>query len=237
MSIPDKFSALFDHPRPALAIKFSRDADEEPIIVGVKHIIGPKLTVAGRRYIDDTCKGGHFTAFSEFYEKYNGLGTFAPFGQPSINQRSLLQFMPADRIEEFTSLYVPGGDRAWIIDLNKSKHLYRSGDKWIAFALVGNGPSCLCMFLTGQNIGNIFFAEPQPHFNIAKPIAKDFTALLDRIGKDPVGFLKLVLAYVTVRRADGQGYGYLATSYTPDAGEILPAMPTNKSFWERIFGK
>ena len=41
------------------------------------------------------------------------------------------------------------------------------------------------MFLDGDDGGSVFVVTPQPWFNILRPIAKGFHALLSRIAQDP----------------------------------------------------
>lgn len=235
MAIPEKFLALLSHPNPALAIKFSHDADEEPIVVGIRNILGAKQEKAGYRYLESINKDGIIDSFSDFYDRYDGGGLFIPYGNPNIRQKPLIQFVPAIHIREFTSQYEPGGDKEWIMDYNKTKTIYREGHKWIAFAKVNEGPSCLCVFLTGENAGGVFFAEPEPHFNTLKPIAKNFNAFLERIAKDPAALLRIIRAYISVKQRNDYDFGYLAASYFPNATDILSVIPENKSLWERIF--
>jgi hypothetical protein len=83
----------------------------------------------------------------------------------------------------------------------------------LAFAEVDGGPSCLTIFLDGENAGNVFLLNPEPKFNTLKPIAKTFNALLDRIAKDPAAFFKLTRAYVTLIGKDKQNYGHIPIEY------------------------
>jgi hypothetical protein len=235
MPIPEKFLTLLSHPNPALAIKFSHGEAEEPIVVGLRNSLSAKQETAGRHYIESINENGVIDSLSHFYERYGGGGLFAPHSSPNIKQTPLIQFVPAALVRKFTAQYEPGGDRAWIMEHNKTKAIYRGADKWIAFAQVVEGPSCLCIFLSGENAGGVFFAEPQPHFNTLKPIAKNFNIFLERIAKDPASLLRLIRAYVTVKQHNNSNFGYYAVSYLPNASGILPIVPENRSVWKRIF--
>ncbi|MEX2514005.1 MAG: hypothetical protein WD398_13955 [Cyclobacteriaceae bacterium] len=90
---------------------------------------------------------------------------------------------------KFTSQYLPNRKWAWTIDLIKTKALYRSEYKGLAFAEVNGGPACFTIFLDGENAGKIYLLNPQPHFNILKPIAKTYTDLMNRIAKTLKPFL------------------------------------------------
>jgi len=239
MPISEKFLTLLGHPNPALAIKYSYDEDEKPIIVGLRNSLGPPQENAGRYYLESINEDEAIGSFLDFYHRYDGGGLFAPYSSPNIRQIPLIQFVPAIQIRKFTSQYEPGGDRAWIMDHNKTKTIYRGSNKWIAFAQVDDGPSCLCMLLNGENAGGIFFAEPQPHFNTLKPIAKNFNIFLERIAKDPAALLRLIRAYVKVKHHNDNfaydSFGYYAASYLPNASGISPVIPENPSFWKRFF--
>jgi hypothetical protein len=69
--------------------------------------------------------------------------------------------------------------------------------------------------LDGDHAGGVFFATPQPWFNILRPIAKGFNALLDRIAQDPAAFLRLTRATVVLQGADGDNYGLVPGEYRP----------------------
>ncbi len=132
-----------------------------------------------------------------------------------------VKFSPnSDEKPSFTGRYSPAGGRAWTMDLNKSKSLYRGSARWLAFAEIDSGPACLTIFLDGDHAGSVFFATPQPWFNILRPIAKGFNALLDRIADDPAAFLRLVRATVALRGADGGNYGLVPIEY--QSGGVHP---------------
>jgi len=61
--------------------------------------------------------------------------------------------------------------------------------------------------------GCIYYATPEPPFNILRPIAKGFNALLDRIANDIPAFLRLVRVAVSRRGVDGQNYGLIPIAY------------------------
>jgi hypothetical protein len=230
-----KFFDLFENQRPALAVKFSNESDEQPLIVNVKSSLGPPANKGDLKYINSICQSEQLSEFATFYARHCGLTLFSPYHPFNVSQTPLLTFLEAREIPEFTERYLPGGDNGWVIDYNKSKAIYRGNDRWIAFAEIDDGPAFLAIFLEGENAGCIFYVTPQPHFNILKPIAKSFELLLERIGKDPAAFLRLVRAYTTVKRDDGQNYGFNAVAYIPEfEGENIPPNE-EQPFWKRIF--
>lgn len=89
-------------------------------------------------------------------------------------------------------------------------------DPWITFAEIDSAPACLTLFLDGDRAGNVFYLTPQPPFNILRPVAVSFNALIDRIAKDLPAFLRLVRATVTIRGADGENYGFRPVEYVAD---------------------
>jgi len=111
------------------------------------------------------------------------------------------------------------------IDLNKSKSLYRGSASWLAFAEIDSGPACLTIFLDGDHAGSVFYVTPQPEFNILRPIAKGFHALLIRIADDVAAFLRLVRATVSLRGTDGASYGFVPVEYLPTTGQVGPTRP------------
>jgi hypothetical protein len=81
--------------------------------------------------------------------------------------------------------------------------------------------------LDGDHAGSVFFATPQPCFNILRPIAKGFNALLDRIADDVAAFLRLVRAIVTLLGADGQNYGLVPIEYR--SGGVQPTKKAGRT--------
>jgi hypothetical protein len=207
------FLDLFNDPSPALNVKFSIKSDEKPRRVLVKHRLGSAIEKKGKKYLESIYKDDRLKYFFEFYNVHDGFELCTPFYPDNYLRRPLLRFIPASDISDFNKQYLKGGQWAWTIDLNKSKALYRNNEAWVAFAEIGQGPSCLSVFLSGENAGSIYLIAPQPAFNILKPIAKDFNFFLDRIVNDPAAFLRLTRSYVSMNNADGQNYGFLATEY------------------------
>ena len=160
--------------------------------------------------------------FVEFYENYDGVQFCVTFDSRFDEVRPLLELKPAESIGGFTNRYSLGGDLAWTIDFNKSKSLYRGSASWLAFAEIESGPACLTIFLDGEHAGRVFYVTPQPPFNILRPIAQGFHALLGRIADDVPAFLRLVRATVNVRGPDGDNYGFVPVEYLPPG----PARPT-----------
>lgn len=216
--IADSFFRLFSDPAPSLGVKF-RESDPAAKIVSVQHRLGSAADQPARDFLDALPTHTSIAEFREFYCQHDGAEICRTAHARYREDRPLLELKPAEKITAFTSRYLPGGEFAWTMDLNKSKALYRSSDCWIAFAEIDTGPACLTMFLNGQNAGCIYYATPQPPFNILRPIARDFPALLERIGNDLPAFLRLVRATVVLRGTDGQNYGYMPIGYLADVQE------------------
>jgi hypothetical protein len=180
---------------PCLRVQFG---DEVPRIVDVWHTLYSQPGA-----MNEAAPGGWRaqaagTEIEAFYSRHDGLDFCSTFDVRYDQVLPLVAFVPAARIAELTARYQPGGDRAWAIDFNKSRTLYR-GDyshSWIVFAEVGDGPAALVLLLDGEHAGHVFFVTPQPRFNILRPVARGFDALLQRMGKDPAAFLRLVGAHV-----------------------------------------
>jgi hypothetical protein len=220
-----QFLQLFSDPAPALRVKFdTSDEEEKAKLIHVQHRLGSIATPAGQQYLEPLGALLNMGEFREFYLKHDGAELCRVFPPLSRQEKPLLEFKPAGSIAEFSGRYMPGGDRAWTMDLNKSKTLYRSSVAWIAFAEIDNGPACLTIFLDGENAGYIYFVTPQPQFNILRPIAKGFQPLLDRIAKDLAAFLRLVRATVTLRGTDGDNYGFAPIEYLANANSVVAGL-------------
>lgn len=207
------FYDLFKTDRPVLNVKFSVNSDETPTEVYIENSLGKKTDTNDLIELARICKGERLKDFVDFYSNYDGFNLATPTITKNAVSKTLLRQLPASDILKFTNQYLPGGQWAWTIDLNKTKAIYRAESKWLAFAEVDGGPACLTIFLDGENSGNIFLLNPQPHFNILKPIAKTYTDLLNRIAKDPAAFFKMTRAYVTIVGKDKQNYGHVPVEY------------------------
>jgi len=207
------FLQFFSDPAPVLRVKF-RQNDQQAKTVPVQHKLGGSADAASSEYLKLLREFPALSSFCEFFGKHDGAQLCRTHDARFDRETPLLDFKSAKRIANFTSRYMPDGDRAWTIDLNKSKALYRGGSAWIVFAEIDSGPMGLAIFLEGENAGNIYLIAPQPEFNILRPIAKGFQPLLERIGKDLPAFLRLVRASVSLRGADGHNYGFQAVEYS-----------------------
>lgn len=207
------FYDLFKTDKPVLNVKYNVNSDELATEVQIENKLEKQVDVKGLMTLEKICSDSRLKDFLDFYSQYNGfsLGTaLSPKNSLSI---PLLRQLALSDLAKFTELYLPNGKWAWTIDLNKTRVLYRNEQKWLAFAEVGSGPACLTIFLDGENAGGVFLLNPQPHFNVLKPIAKSYNLLLERIAKDPVAFFKLTRAYVTIVRKDKQNYCYVPIEY------------------------
>jgi hypothetical protein len=215
MAIPPQFLDRFADPSPSLRVQLDPSTDEKPQTIKVKHSLGERPSSDGRAFLKTLGKSSELKEFLEFYTKYDGFQFCWTLDSKSGKICPLIEFVPTENLASFTSRYLPGGDLAWIIDLNKSREMYRGSDRWLAFAEVNSGPACLTIFLEGDQAGCVFFATPQPWFNILRPIAKGFHLLLRRFVDDVPAFMRLVRAYVSRRGADGRNYGLQPVEYRP----------------------
>jgi len=216
------FFDLFGTNRPILKVKFNAISSKEATEVEVRNLLEQNVDAKGLRNLEELCIHPALEGFLTFYTKYNGFSLAEPvLPENAIRTPLLLQF-PSSHLIKFTELYLPKGKLAWTIDLNKTRTLYRGEYKWLAFAQIDGGPACLTIFLEGEYAGSVFLLNPQPHFNILKPIAKTFDGFLDRVAKDPAAFFKLTKAYVTIVGRDGQNFGYLPIEYVDSGGILFP---------------
>jgi hypothetical protein len=218
MAVPNAILVRAADRSPVLRMQFSPGSDEIPQTIKVEHLLGAPPSPEGHNYLDSLAEYPALAQFLDFYRRHNGLQFCRTFDSRHDEVRPLLELKPAEAIASFTSRYSPHGDLAWIMDLNKSRSLYRGSARWLAFAEIDSGPMCLTIFLDGDHAGSVYFATPQPWFNILRPIAKDFHALLNRIADDVAAFLRLVRATVTLHGADGDNYGLVAIEYRTDGG-------------------
>lgn len=205
------FLDLFSDKEPKLKAKFMLYSDESPITVLIQNKLGEEPNDEGKRFIETICNNARPTEFREFCSLYSGFEIGTPIEPQFCIKKPLLRQIGAEEMVNFTKRYMVGGKWAWVIDLNKSKTLYRNSDFWIAFAEIGEGPACLTIFLEGENAGQIYLVTAQPHFNILRPVAKNYSLFLDRIAKDPAAFLKMVRSYVIVEE-EGR-YGFVPIEY------------------------
>jgi hypothetical protein len=213
------FFDLFETDRPVLRVKFDVDSGKEATEVEIENKLGRRIDTKGLENFKKICTNIELV---DFYTKCNGFSLATAILPGNAIKKPLLRQLPIADLTKFTGQYLEKGRLAWTIDLNKTKTLYRGEHKWLAFAEVGEGPACLTIFLEGENAGSVFLLNPQPHFNILKPIAKTFNSFLDRVAKDPAAFFKLTRAYVTIIGQDGQRFGYVPLQYVDSGGIMFP---------------
>ncbi len=221
MPVPKVFLDRALDASPALRIKFDPESDEKPQTVKVAHCLGSRPAREGREYLNSLRGHAALAELVAFYEEHDGLQFCNTFDSRHDEVRPILELKPAESLAGFTNRYRAGGDLAWTIDHNKSQSLYRGPASWLAFAEIESGPLCLTIFLDGDHAGKVFYVAPQPPFNILRPIAKGFDALLFRIADDVAAFLRLVRATVNLRGPDGFNYGLVPVEYLP-LGEAGP---------------
>lgn len=225
MQVLGEFVRFFNQPKPILKVKFDEgDVTEDSIDVLIRNgvrLSGKPKDLSGIKWLDQLDDAYELKAF---YTWINEARLFIPRRPWSCESTPLVHFLKPERIEKITELYQPGGKLAHIIDLHKSRKIYRSNDKWIVFALIcGSRPTCLTTFLDGEHAGSIFYLTMDPSLDFLKPIAKSFNSLLAKIQKDPVKFLQLVDAQVPVSRKDGFSYTYRPIEYIPSK-ELIPEL-------------
>jgi len=207
------FLDLFKTDKPVLKAKFDINSDELALEIEIENKIEKQTDLKALTTFENICVDSRLKDFLDFYSEYNGFSLGMAVSPKNSIKKPLLRQLPLSDLTRFTELYLPNGKWAWTIDLNKTKAIYRGEHKWLAFAEVEGGPACLTIFLNGDNAGSVFLLNPQPHFNILKPIAKTYNKLLERIAKDPAAFFKLTRAYVTIVGKDKQNYGYVPIEY------------------------
>jgi hypothetical protein len=207
------FLDLFNTNSPYLKVKFSINSEEEATEVKIENKLDRDFDRKGVSKLSEICTDSKLIDFLDFYSRFNGFTLGTPTAPNNTIKKPLLRQLPVTELAKFTSQYLPNGKLTWVIDYNKTKELYRSEVRWLAFAEINGGPACLTIFIEGDNAGNIFLVNPEPRFNTSKPIARTFTALLDRIAKDPADFFRLTRAYVTMPGNNKQNYGHLPVEY------------------------
>jgi len=222
------FYDLFGDSKPILKVRFDVNSNNETTEVEVQNLINQQIDNKGIEALKAKCSHTALEELIEFYSSYNGFILGRPVFPEEAIKTPVIRLLPVAELSEFTKLYQPNGDRAWVMDYNKSKSIYRAGSEWLAFAEIERGSACLTIFLEGENAGKVFLATPEPRLNILKPIAKSFNELLQRIAKDPAAFFRLLGAHITIVGKDSQNFGYSPVEYI-DGGGI-----TNPEKGERI---
>jgi len=215
MQVLGDFVRFFTQPKPILKVAYEEeDVIEDPINVSIRNgirLLGKPKDLSGIKWLDQL---DDTSELKTFYTWINEARLFIPRRPWSCESTPLVHFLKPERIEKITELYQPGGKLAHVIDLHKSRKIYRSKDRWVVFAIVcGSRPTCLTTFLDGENAGSIFFLTMDPELNYLKPIAKSFNSLLTKIQNDPVNFLQQVRAQVPISRKDGFSYTYRPIEY------------------------
>jgi hypothetical protein len=214
---------LFHDKAPTLRVSVELMPDNDDLMtVSVESILREAPPADGQKALRTLGRRAAVREFRDFYAKHDGFELFRTFHAGHGEVRPIIDFKPAAGIESFTNRHKPGGDRAWTMDLNKSRELYRGSDSWIAFAEIDSGPCCLTMFVSGEHAGKVFYSAPQPEFNILRPISPGFTALLEQIAQDPAGFLRLIRGWVVLRGRDRANYALRAFEYVPRKRTVSP---------------
>jgi len=220
-----EFEIFFSQAKPILKVKFDeQDQAEEPIDVLIRNrvcVLQKPKEHFGLPWLDQLSDDHELKTF---YSWISDARLFIPRRPWSCESTPLINFLQPEKIEKFTKLYEPGGKLAYIIDLHKSRKIYRNEDKWIVFALIcGEHPTTLTTFLDGEHAGSIFCLTGDPEFKFLKPVAKSFNSLLEKIQKNPIKFLQTVDALVSISRNDGYSYAYQPIEYIPSK-ELTPQL-------------
>lgn len=193
MPLKSSFLALFSAPSPALLFREPALPDEAPRCHRLVSVLGSAPAPHDLESVSQLF--GHDEALSELLEFYRrhesvalrleGIG-----GEP---EAPLFRLLDVASSRAFTSRFDSGNDLDWTIDLNTRRRvraLYRGPARWVAFALFESGPGCLVTFVEGAQVGEMFFLTPEPEFDIARPLARNFGELCDAIGQDLAAFLR-----------------------------------------------
>jgi hypothetical protein len=211
------FLERFSDPAPSLQVQFLRGSNEPPTTVSLEHSLKSTPSRHGLAFLKSLPKNKALAEFVAFFKKHDGFEFCKTFDARNNELRPLLEVYSLGQMSSLTDRYREGGDRAWVIDHNKSKRIYRDSQSWVVFGVIESGPACLTIFLTGVNAGQIFYLAPQPEFNILRPIARSFDLFLDRLVNDIPTFLQLIRARVALRGADGRNYGLVPIRYDTGA--------------------
>ncbi len=219
--IPREFLALFRDPAPGLVLEACQEAGLPEHGIAVEHRLHRRPSKTALARLSALGEGGGVPELREFYSKHDGA-ELCIRRRPQLEAgEPLVRLEPIESWAELTATYQPGGEYDWTIDHNayrKTGALYRGSDPWIVFGRIEHGPACLTTFLRGPNEGRIYYLAPEPGFDIVRPVAKSFLALLARMGADLAGFLHLCQATVAVppRAEDDFPYGLAVLQYVPD---------------------
>lgn len=216
IKIKKDFLDLFSSRNHALKVKYNIHSRDQSTLIRIENKLEKEIDPKGLDTIRKLCGDTRLFSFADSYSKYNGFSLGIPIGPKYRFKKPLLRQVSASELGKFTKNYMPNGKWAKVMDMNKIRWLYRNDYNWLAFAEIDAGPDCLTIFLDGRNTGKIFIASPQPHINIFRPIAHSYKDLLNRIARDPAGFLKLIRADVTFMGKDYQLQGKVQVEYIDD---------------------
>ncbi|WP_423378765.1 SMI1/KNR4 family protein [Burkholderia sp. LMG 32019] len=225
------FAERMNDREPALIVKFHihGNIEEQPRVVAVNHRLYPAEGVAREAALQALEKWPGAKELVAFYSQYDGFDFCRAYDVRYDKDFPLIEMFAVHELLDLTERYGVDGDRAYAVDFNKSRNLYRGNhSSWIVFGEVNGGANALATFLDGEHAGQIFFIETQPHFNTLRPIAKSFDALLRRMGTDPAAFLRLVRATVCLRGEDHwhgsadipNQYGFTPVGYLESSSAI-----------------
>lgn len=208
------FEKILNDPHPTFNAKFSKnDKNEVPIKITTKNKFKKSNPKIAGLFFDEHFQQHSVNEIKSFYAIVNGLQLFIPHKTKSCKSIPMITFHDIKTIKQITRQYQEGGERAWTINHNKSKNIYRTNDQWIVFGTINEGPACLTIFFSGKNSGAVFYLTPQPRFNILRPIAKSFNQFITRLTDNPIRLLQLVRSDFSIRKEDGFNYAYEPIEY------------------------
>jgi hypothetical protein len=211
--------SVFADPAPGIVFRELVDPPDRGLVRPVRHTLGallsPVARVELRRWVG--AAGGSLGGIEAFYARHDG-GSLCDLGGPDV--APLLSLLPVEAWEATTAAYRPGGELAWVVDVcsyRRARGLYRGDAPWVVFARIERGPGYLSMFLAGEDAGKVFFLAPEPHVNVARPVAPSFDRLGQRIARDAAAFLRLCDAHGSM--------GERVDAYVPDLGAFIFSPP------------
>jgi hypothetical protein len=211
---------LRDHPAPGLVLKNWGESPVPFFGVHISHRFEPPATVNAHATLCRVADGDDSIPLCSFFEQHDGVELCLHANACRKCETALLKLHPVGEWELLTAKFQPGGEYDWTVKHNRYRNvcpLYRSSERWVAFATVDELPACLTTFISGSNAGQVFFLTPEPRFNIARPIAKTFAEFLSLVAADVAALLRRFEVQVSFAAGDGGFASFIPWKYVPDS--------------------
>lgn len=192
MAIPDAFTALLDHPSPAIHFPAHESAGTPERTLLVRHTVNSPASpdeIAWLKERTRACPSAQ-AELVEFYSRYNGAGLCC-IQDPDIGEWGATFYIPP--IAEMRSLtqdLEPDGDDHFMVE--DMDDIYAAGRFLVIVATPCEGTR-LSLFTEGQldgvdMSGKLFYASMDPELAFDEPVADSFFGMLETFARDPVGF-------------------------------------------------